>query len=185
MLDNTDREDIYTLLYTMHCDGWEQPRTYKVFRTVLDDESVTAKMLDDLSAIMAIIVQYQQTEDTPSEESNQTPDTISSIVATLIMNGLDARYALNEMELYDLPMYIKSYESKKQEEMESSRLWTFLSMLPHIDAQKMVNGAKDLILFPWEEAPENTQIRESEAKSFEEFMKKGKNLWQEERQTTA
>ncbi|WP_255309812.1 hypothetical protein [Bacteroides thetaiotaomicron] len=35
--------------------------------------------------------------------------------------------------------------------MESARIWTYLTILPHIDARKMKNGARDLIIFPWEE----------------------------------
>ena len=90
------------------------------------------------------------------------------------MAGLDAHYALNEMELCDLPLYLEAYERKRKEEMESSRMWTYFTMLPHIDARKMKNGARDLIIFPWEEEEARKEaeraIREDAAR-FEELMK--------------
>ena len=65
---------------------------------------------------------------------------IGSIVSTLVMSGLDAYYAFNEMELCDLPLYIEAYEKKRKEDMESARIWTYLTILPHIDARKMKMG---------------------------------------------
>ena len=92
------------------------------------------------------------------------------------MAGLDAHYALNEMELCDLPLFLEAYERKKKEQMEESRMWTYLTILPHIDAKKMENGAKDLITFPWEEKKEATEISDIEAQRFEEFMKNGNDF---------
>ena len=87
------------------------------------------------------------------------------------MSGLDAHYVLNEMELCDMPLYIEAYERKRKEEMEGSRLWTYLTILPHIDAKKMKNGAKDLIVFPWEEE-EARKNAEQEMKDNEGNLKK-------------
>ena len=83
------------------------------------------------------------------------------------------------MELCDLPLYIKAYEKKRKEEMESGRMWTYLTILPHIDARKMKNGVKDLILFPWEEAEREAEkeINEIEVEYFEELLKRGKNIF--------
>ena len=106
------------------------------------------------------------------------PEMISGIVSVLIISGLDAHYVLNEMEICDLPLYIEAYEKKRKEEMESARMWTYLTILPHIDARKMENGAKDLITFPWEEAEKQAEkeIKETEIERFELFMQKGKDL---------
>ena len=104
---------------------------------------------------------------------------IGNIVSTLIMSGLDATYALEEMELCDLPMYIEAYERKRKEEMEASRLWTFFTMLPHIDSKKMKNGAMDLITFPWEEVEATREAERAineDIDRFEQFMKEGKKL---------
>ena len=95
------------------------------------------------------------------------------------MAGLDAHYALNEMELCDFPLYIEAYEKKRREEMESARMWTYLTILPHIDVRKMKNGAKDLIIFPWEEVEKEAEkeINETEVECFENLLKQGKNIF--------
>lgn len=173
-VDYTDKEDVESLLYAMYITGDKPGYTFEVFREVLADERFINAMSSDLGRIMEIVAQFQK-KITISDIGNAegSPEYIGSIVSTLIMAGLDAHYALNEMELCDLPIYIESYEKKRKEEMESNRLWTFFTMMPHIDAKKMKNGAKDLIIFPWEE--EEAKIEAERAinegmEKFENFM---------------
>ena len=56
---------------------------------------------------------------------------------------------MDEMDISDIPVFIEAYEKKKREEMEASRLWTFLSVAPHIDTKK-IRSVEDFFLFPWE-----------------------------------
>ena len=53
------------------------------------------------------------------------------------------------MWLCDLPLLINAYDQKKKEQMESSRLWTYLTILPHIESKK-IKSPVDLFPFPWE-----------------------------------
>lgn len=181
VLDYADREDIEALLYTMYCSEAKTEYTFDTFRLVLEDERFMNAMSSDLGKIMEIVAQFQKKETFNAEniEGNPDPVKVSEIISTLIMSGLDAGYALNEMELCDLPMYIEAYERQKKERMEESRMWTYLAMLPHIDAKKMKNGAKDLITFPWEEEEvlkEAQRVIREDASRFEEFMNLGKNF---------
>ncbi len=174
-MDYTDKEDIESLLYVMYITSDKPGYTFEVFRQVIADRRFMSAMSSDLGRIMEIVDQFRKkttVSDLGSAEGS--PEYIGSIVSTLIMTGLDAHYALNEMELCDLPLYLEAYERKRKEEMESSRMWTYFTMLPHIDARKMKNGARDLIVFPWEEEEMRKEaeraIREDAAR-FEEFMK--------------
>lgn len=181
VLDYADREDIEALLYTMYCSGTKPEYTFDVFRLVLEDERFMNDMASDLGKIMEIVDQFQKKETVNSENAkgNPEPVKVSEIITTLIMSGLDVGYALNEMELCDLPIYIEAYERQKKERMEESRTWTYLTILPHIDAKKMKNGAKDLITFPWEEEEtlkEAQRAIREDASRFEEFMNLGKNF---------
>ena len=174
-VDYTDKEDIESLLYVMYITSDKPGYTFEVFRQVIVDERFMSAMSSDLGRIMEIVAQFQKKSTTPDIGSTEgSPEYIGSIVSTLIMAGLDAHYALNEMELCDLPLYLEAYERKRKEEMESSRMWTYFTMLPHIDARKMKNGARDLIVFPWEEEEIKQEaeraIRE-DAGRFDEFMK--------------
>lgn len=181
LMDYSDREDIETLLYTMSIGSFKAPYKYEVFKSVLADEKFMEEMSVSLGRIISVMTQFKNNVNVGSGDSGgDRAETVGNIVATLIMSGLDAHYALNEMELQDLPLYIEAYENKRKDEMESARLWTYLTILPHIDAKAMENGAKDLISFPWEQKPkEEAEINDSEVERFEEFLKKGKKLWQE------
>lgn len=174
-MDYTDKEDMESLLYVMYITSDKPGYTFEVFRQVLTDERFMNAMSSDLGKIMEVVAQFQKkitVSDLGSTEGS--PEYIGNIVSALIMAGLDAGYALNEMELCDLPLYLEAYERKRKEEMESSRMWTYFTMLPHIDARKMKNGARDLIIFPWEEEEARKEaeraIREDAAR-FEELMK--------------
>ena len=182
LMDYSDREDMEALLYAMSIDCFKVPYKYEVFKLVLANEKVMDEMSVSLGRIISAMAQFRHSSvDAGSGgNDNDSPETIGNIVATLIMSGLDAHYALNEMELQDLPLYIEAYENKRKDEMESARLWTYLTILPHIDAKVMENGAKDLITFPWEQnSGEETGINDAEVERFEEFLKKGKRLWLE------
>lgn len=175
LVDYADKEDIESLLYVMYITSDKPGYTFEVFRQVLTDERFMNAMSSDLGKIMEVVAQFQKkttVSDLGSTEGSS--EYIGNIVSALIMAGLDAGYALNEMELCDLPLYLEAYERKRKEEMESSRMWTYFAMLPHIDARKMKNGARDLIIFPWEEEEMRKEaeraIREDAAR-FEEFMK--------------
>lgn len=174
-MDYTDKEDIESLLYVMYITGDKSGYTFEVFRQVLTDERFMNTMSSDLGKVMEIVAQFQRKPATSDiGNSEGSPENIGKIVSTLIMAGLDAHYALNEMELCDLPLYLEVYEQKKKEQMEESRMWTYFTMLPHIDARKMKNGARDLITFPWEEEEmrkEAERAIKEDAGRFEEFMK--------------
>lgn len=181
LMDYSNKEDIETLFYTMYLNSSNVAYEYDVFKLVLFDEKVINAMSASLRRTMAVISQFNRKNISKGDSGDgDKSETIGNIVATLVMSGLDANYALNDMELCDLPLYIDAYEKKRREEMESDRLWTYLSMLPHIDARAMKNGAKDLITFPWEEIVSEEDITNEEVEKFEEFMKKGKKIWQED-----
>lgn len=174
LVDYADKEDIESLLYVMYITSDKPGYTFEVFRQVIVDERFMNAMSSDLGRIIEIVAQFQKKIASNIGNTEGSLEYIGSIVSTLIMAGLDAHYALNEMELCDLPLYLEAYERKRKEEMESSRMWTYFTMLPHVDAKKMKNGARDLIVFPWEEEEMRKEaeraIREDAAR-FDEFMK--------------
>lgn len=179
LMDYSDKDDVEALLYTTTiCNSDGVRHTFDVFRTTLSNKKLVREMVLRLERETAMLRQFQKKQEgTNLDNADGSPETISGIVSTLIMSGLDARYALGEMELCDLPLYIEAYEKKRKEDMESARMWTYLTILPHIDAKKMKNGAKDLIAFPWEELEKEAEkeIKETEIERFEAFMQEGKD----------
>lgn len=180
-MDYADSEDVEALLYTCTVGISEELEyTFDVFKSTLSNKKRTREMLRCIERQSAVIRQFQKApkshEGVGVEEKGIA--TVGSIVSTLIMAGLDAHYALNEMELCDLPLFIDAYERRRKEEMESARMWTYLNILPHVDSKKLPNGAKDLITFPWEGVLSTEKdVTDYEIERFETFMKEGKKLF--------
>lgn len=180
LMDYSDKDDVDALLYTtIVCNNEGKMYTFEVFRHTLSNEKITREMVMALERETAVLAQFQkkQKEDDIANH-DVTPGMIGELVATLIMAGLDAHYALEEMELCDLPVYIDAYERRKKEQMESDRLWTYYKILPHIDASKLKNGVRDLITFPWEEMEDMKEAERAlteDAETFEIFMDNGIN----------
>lgn len=64
-----------------------------------------------LEKAMGIMAQFQEdkvADDVPSDATLSC--SIGEIVSMLVMGGLDAHYATEEMSLCDLPLYIEAYE---------------------------------------------------------------------------
>lgn len=171
LMDYSDRDDLETLLYTSTiCNSPGKMFTFEVFRETFSNKKVVREMVLALERELSVLAQFQKKEARKDYvDSEKDLECIKDIVSTLIMYGLDAQYALNEMELCDLPIYIKAHEKIRKEEMESNRLWTFFTMMPHIDAKKMKNGAKDLIIFPWEEEEAKIEAERTINEGMERF----------------
>ena len=157
-MDYSDKEDVNALLYTSTIVAKGEVYTFDVFKKTLSNRKLVREMVLSLENRMSVLAQFQNKRaGTDKINSDTTPGMIGNIVSTLIMSGLDATYALEEMELCDLPMYIEAYERKRKEEMEASRLWTF----------------------SWEEveaAREAERAINEDIDRFEQFMKEGKKL---------
>lgn len=177
-MDYRDPEDIEALLYTLVLAGGKAC-TFEVFKGVLSQEKIAREIMAALHRESAVLAQFQKSREKEAGEGPAgEPGTVSDIVATLVIAGLDAHYALNEMELCDLALYVRAFDRREREKMESARFWTYTTMLPHIDARKMKNGARDLVVFPWEEEEARREAERSlreDLGRFEEFMKTKKS----------
>lgn len=167
LMDYTDKDDVDALLYTTTiCNNEGMMHTFELFRKTLSNEKIVREMVLKLERETEFLNQFQKKQDNIADHADDTLGMISDIVSTLIMSGLDAHYVLNEMDLCDLPLYVETYERKKKEQMESDRLWTYLTILPHVDSKKLPS-ARDLYIFPWEEedVKKNAEraIKENEA----------------------
>ena len=173
-MDYTDKDDVDALLYTTTiCNIAGVMYAFEVFRHTLANEKIAHEMISVLERETAVLSQFQTKQETSDLGSTE----VGELIATLIMSGLDAHYALEEMELCDLPLYIEAYERKKKEQMESDRLWTYLNILPHVDGKKLPS-ARDLYSFPWEEMEDMKEAERAlaeDAETFEIFMNNGIN----------
>lgn len=179
-LDYADSGDVEKLLYVSVLCCTNKPCTLEAFRITLKNEKLLKGFVQEIEKDGKIIAQFQQANTTSlSGQESGEPGYFKDIVYTLIQAGVNPHYLMNEAELCDLPELINAYERNKKEQMEASRLWTFLTILPHIDSKK-IQSAKDMYPFPWE-AEKDREIAEkaiqNDVELFEAFMKEGKNLF--------
>lgn len=179
-IDYANETDLKTLLYCMVLTNNDILFSYAEFQHLMANDKMLKDILSEFERESKVLSQFQNKEKQDGTGNREGgTGKISDIISTLIMSGLDAHYAMNEMNLCDLPLFIAAYERKTKEQMESSRLWTYLGMLPHIDAKKLKNGAQDIYPFPWEmeemKKEAEKAIQEDSGK-LEMFFEQGKNL---------
>lgn len=168
-INYNDEAEIVSLFYV--CSPSREYTSFKEFRETLKVREIK-RMIKDFQNQTAITAQFQTinqvTPKTAKEE--QTPQSkifIKDVVATLIMHGLDASFALNEMDLCDLPLFQNAMDKKTKDQLTTQRLWTFLQLSPHLE-----KGTKpeDIQSFAWEEIEDEILSKEEIEQSKEEYV---------------
>ena len=144
-------------------------------------ESSLKQMVSDFERQISLVSQFQakakkkEGEKEKSKENNEQPHVfIKDTVAMLVMNGLDVNFALNDMELCDLPVFLQAYDELKKEKLTSQRLWAFMLLQPYLSKGTQ---PKDIYPFPWEAEADSISEDELEARKneFKIFQKTGLN----------
>ena len=147
-LDYGNDDDVVSIFYT--CQP-EITSSLADFKKGLTNESVK-QMISDFEHSTALTAQFQPPP-TPESKTNQSDDKssnrvyIKDIISVLILHGLDSHFALNEMELCDLPLFLQAHDRKIKEELSNQRLWTYLQVFPYL---KEGTTIQDFFPFDWE-----------------------------------
>ena len=164
-IDYANPDDLLALLYCAVLANNQETMSFDTFKQIAGNEKQFRKMVHELEKANTVIRQFVTKDKSSGEEDKPgTTEYVKNLVGLLIMAGLDASFAMNEMSVADLPVFIEAYEKRKREEMEASRYWTYLSIIPHID-QKKIRSPKDLTLFPWEEKENREKARQAAIQS--------------------
>lgn len=175
-LDYGNEDDVVSLFYVCRLSN-DKPSSLADFKESLKEDDIK-KMIQDFEKETSVISQFQYltTRNTNESESPEESDPvyIKDIVPLLVLNGLDAKFAFSEMEICDLPVFLSAYDTKMKQQFESSRLWAFIQVSPHLP--KKIKTPADLYPFSWEmkERKEKaTKQLERDAAMFEAFMNSG------------
>ena len=173
-LNYGDEDDIVSLFYVCKLPD-EADISLSEFKKNLTEASLD-EMIKKFEKQMLIDSQFQPVSKKDIEESKDSdPVYIKDLVPMLVMNGLDVHFALDEMGLFDIPIYLKAYDQRMKNNLESSRLWAFIQVLPHLS--KNIKNPQDLYPFSWEiEEQKEKTLKETEKgiSVFEAFMNSGK-----------
>lgn len=149
--DFTD-EDVVTLLYCVFVCSNNIEYKLSTFNYLLEDERVAKWFGEKFIGLMDYIKQFPQKEEEDGEVKNGRQETpyISDLASMLIINyGVDAKWVMEDMELWQVDNLFKTAEEKTKSHYEEERLWSYLSILPHVDGKKL-NKPDKLLPFPWE-----------------------------------
>lgn len=164
-IDMELEEDVVAISYSLYIESTSTVITFEQFQeSVLSSEEAAESILNPVSEALRYANQtiMMSATVTPASRCDAEENVrISNIAGSLIINGcLSPHYVMREMDLWELPIYHKAIEDNRRERMEEKRMWTYLSMAPHIDTDK-IDSPKKLYAFPWEEET-SRQEREKE-----------------------
>ena len=156
LIDYTSEEDVNKLLYCIVLCNNNYQFTYLQFLQLVENKKINKNLIEQFQTHCEVFNQFKDV-DTEGEKTRDTVEGkesrgmyVKDLAALLIIQGgLDVNYVLNELSLNDIPLYVKALNNKQRERMEEQRLWTFISILPHVDSKKL-KSPSDLYPFPWE-----------------------------------
>lgn len=163
---------ILPLLYCMIVANNDYKETYEnTIKYLFNNEN----LMKDLSNRLEKEIQFNSQFKSPFKEeelnlsdkidnsSNEKQVFISQMIPILVADcGLDINYVLNEMQYTDIDTYIKYKDDKERNKLEEKRLFTYLTVLPHIDSKKC--SIQQFLPFTWEE-------KEKKEKGLKEIQK--------------
>ena len=174
---------IYCVLVSHPENGFTM--TYQSALVVLSNPKIVEPIAEGIKTEIEFLNQFCKRRD--AEFSDNTTDNSSStdtepssnedrsvflsdIIPILTSDcGLDINYIMNEMNYTDIDSFIHYRELKHQSELEEKRLFTYLTMAPHVDHKK-VKKPEDILPFPWEKQAKQNKFN-SEVKDITEKLK--------------
>nr|DAD69819.1 MAG TPA: hypothetical protein [Siphoviridae sp. ctfYP22] len=160
-LNIQDGEQIPLLIYCLQrCEDGGSKMPFDAWVSVLDSVEVSSHLygrlertLEELTPITASISDGEDSGE-PSDGEDDGPDFTTIANMIIVDGGIDAGYVMDRMELWEIPSILNAIQKRKQEKLEYTRLFTWMSMLPHL-AQDSVCSPEKLLPFPWETESED------------------------------
>lgn len=148
-----DEENILPLLYSSIIANNDWRHTFDdTVKTVFDDLDTFKILLDKLKTELEFIQQFNQVKDNENNNGdNKDEDTIkvADIVPILVKEcNLDINYVMNDMLYTEVSNYIKYKLQRDKLKLEEKRLFTYLTVVPHIDSKKC--SLQQFLPFEWE-----------------------------------
>lgn len=165
----SSEDSLYLAYSLLISNNRELNFTYEVFLLLLQDKKIQDWIINEINSITKFNEQfnYVKKQKKIAEEGDEEPEAPGSVTdfanALIITFGMDPHYVNYEMELFELEDYFLAAEHKRRAELEDKRLFTYLTMLPHLDPKKKVKP-EEILPFPWEkEAKEANAAKDLES----------------------
>ena len=174
-------EDVMYLLYA--CFLINNPETkisYNVFMGIMQNEQIAKWAFSQFQDALSLVHQFNKSIDEQKEDKSSTgqTSTMTDFATSLIIDyGMDAKYVMYEMDIWEIEEYFEAVNTHIKREMEMERFWTYIKVLPHIDSKKC-KSPEALVPFEWEKETRKKKA-EQELKNNEYAIKNmiGKSIF--------
>lgn len=161
-------DDVVDIIYAMFVTTNNLRITKEAFCIMLQDSKVAKWMMTEYEKQANYDKQLkffnQDTADVNGTTGEVVTMSISELAGELISHGMDPHYVMYDMELWEAQMYRNAIEQESRTRLEEGRLWTWLSILPHLDkkASSKLKKPSDLLPFPWDKEVKDKREAELE-----------------------
>lgn len=181
-------EDYIVLAYCSFVENNDVKITLGAFKVFLEDEEVSKWLQQQMDKIGRFNAQFNNNnkiDDENKEESKKDNDIKITDIATslIIQYNIDIKYVMNELDIWMIYHLFQTAENIKKNDLIEKRLWTYLTILPHIDSKKC-KSPQEFYPFEWEKESGNKITKEEGLKIARAFFKKQNELKEKENGTT-
>lgn len=182
-----NEEDVLPLLYCMLVSNNDFKRTYEeTVEFLFTDEKFVEEINSRLQQIFLFESQFFNQDinkEIPTENNTPIKEQpkvfIYQLVPILVMDcNLNIDYVLNEMHYSEIDSYIKYRDDKNKNRLEEKRLFTYLTIMPHINTKKLT--VNELLPFSWEKEEkekEGLKTIDTHKDKLKNFMDSGSIEW--------
>lgn len=171
-------DDLFKLLYALIINNNDDVQiTYNAFTYMIEDARVQNWCLLQLEKIRKETEQlsFKQKEDVAQSGETQQVKVTDIAMFLITKHHIDPTYVMEKMKLWEMSEMVLSCSKDTEERLTEERLWTYLTIMPHVDGKKL-GGPEKLLPFPWDDKSQNAKQKEFErhAKAATMFLKGGK-----------
>jgi hypothetical protein len=177
-------EDIILLLYaTFITNNPDTNMTFNVFTGLMEiNENISRWMVTKYQDILTVVYQFNETKEENKDDkfAMEQSHTMTDFATSLVIDyGMDARYVMYDMSIWEIPEFYEAVNTHIKKKMEMERFWTYIKVLPHIDGKKCKSPDK-LVPFDWErEEKKKKNNQDLENNRFAIMNMIGKNIFGE------
>ena len=181
---NLNEADILHLLYaTFLINNPDTNITLNVFVGLMEiNENISKWMIEKYQSMLSVIYQFNEDKEDNKDDkfTMENTHTMTDFATSLVIDyGMDVRYVMYEMDIWEFPEYYEAVNTHIKREMEMERFWTYIKVLPHIDGKKC-KSPEALVPFDWErETKKKKQNQDLENNRFAIMNMIGKNIFGE------
>lgn len=154
-------EDITLLLHSYLCVKSGKAVSDSTLEEIISDTKSCTELMGEVEDFLSEQSVWSELvkKSTNGDQSDATSITISSVAGLLVVEcGMSPKYVMDEMELWEVAIYVGGLNEKQKKRLEEKRLFTFIGMSPWLGDSGKKLTPQDVIKFPWDDdTPSDSQ----------------------------